>query len=217
MTWRSISDEEMRACLRMLLWIRTARKWGNAAIYGPTWLPTLIHIRKSALFERLMSGKKPLEYPPPLGYACPWYAVVEDPGPHVAGFANRYMRAADICFHGERRESPSTGFDLWGERITAHADPNNIDDPGGLPLSPRDGSERSVHFIGGMWPIVERRSATEYIIRDSYHETPYRFRFWYDPDYLNPVRPIEGSGAWLLRNTALEQQLPDVPLNGPLE
>lgn len=36
---------------------------------------------KSALFARLLDGKKPLLYPPPCAYSYPWYSVVEDNGP----------------------------------------------------------------------------------------------------------------------------------------
>jgi hypothetical protein len=57
----------------------------------------------------------------------------------------------------------------------------------------------------GIWPIVERHSATEYIIRDGGHDTPYRFRLWCDPDYVIPSGRPEVRGAWLLRNVALER------------
>jgi hypothetical protein len=71
----------------LLLWIRTA----HGAGYGPgsevpeLWLPTESDVMKSALFERIRSGKAPLPEPPPISLACPWYALVEDPGPHFLG------------------------------------------------------------------------------------------------------------------------------------
>lgn len=34
---------------------------------------------KSALFYRLLNGKKPLKYPPPTSYSYPWYDIVEKP------------------------------------------------------------------------------------------------------------------------------------------
>ena len=37
---------------------------------------------KSALFARLLEGKPALPYAPPLSYAYPWYAIVEESGPH---------------------------------------------------------------------------------------------------------------------------------------
>jgi hypothetical protein len=37
---------------------------------------------KSALLERIRSGLQPMDEPPPVGYSCPWYALVEDAGPH---------------------------------------------------------------------------------------------------------------------------------------
>lgn len=36
---------------------------------------------KSALFSRLLDGKKPLIYPPPCSYSYPWYEVIEESGP----------------------------------------------------------------------------------------------------------------------------------------
>lgn len=64
-------------------WVETVRAANpNSPFYGPAWLPSETDIYKSALFERIRSGLDPLEEPPPIGLACPWYAVVEDPGPH---------------------------------------------------------------------------------------------------------------------------------------
>lgn len=37
---------------------------------------------KSALFARLLSGKPALPEPPPTSFSYPWYAVIEEPGPH---------------------------------------------------------------------------------------------------------------------------------------
>jgi hypothetical protein len=82
-TWRQkdLSTEESWLADRMLLWLRIRKQeWG---LKHPL-LPTMPDIRKSALFERLRSGREPLPTPPPLGLDCPWYAVVEDPGPHRA-------------------------------------------------------------------------------------------------------------------------------------
>lgn len=63
----------------VVTWIRTA----SAAGYGwPNWLPCQPDFHKSALLERLRSGLDPLDEPPPLGLSCPWYALIEDPGPH---------------------------------------------------------------------------------------------------------------------------------------
>lgn len=85
MTWRSTTPEEQKQFAQILLWIRTVReagaKYGNS-YYGPDWLPSEADYDKSALFERIRSGLQPLPEPPPIGYSCPWYAVVEDKGPH---------------------------------------------------------------------------------------------------------------------------------------
>lgn len=80
MTWTPIAEEEMRTARLVVTWIRTAR--GSSVGYPADWLPSESDFTKSALFERLRSGKEPLPEPPPLGMSCPWYAVVEDPGPH---------------------------------------------------------------------------------------------------------------------------------------
>lgn len=80
MTWTPITQPEMDMCRHMVTWISTVRKAGG--VYGADWLPSDADMCKSALLERLRSGKEPLAEPPPLGYSCPWYAVVEDPGPH---------------------------------------------------------------------------------------------------------------------------------------
>lgn len=73
--------EDASTGLRVLAWIRTAVAAGYG--YGmPGWLPCAPDFAKSALFERLRSGKEPLAEPPPLGMSCPWYALIEDPGPH---------------------------------------------------------------------------------------------------------------------------------------
>ncbi len=72
--------EDAATGLRVLKWIRTAVAAGYG--YGsPGWLPCEPDFSKSALFERLRSGKEPLAEPPPLGLSCPWYGLVEDPGP----------------------------------------------------------------------------------------------------------------------------------------
>jgi hypothetical protein len=68
---------------QIITWIKTVRAANpDNPYYGPEWFPAETDYYKSALFERLRSGLKPLPEPPPLGYACPWYALVEDPGPH---------------------------------------------------------------------------------------------------------------------------------------
>ena len=70
---------------KIMLWVKTAaaaNPGAQAIFYGPGWLPTISDYWKSALFERIRSGKDPLPEPPPIGYSCPWYAVVEDESPH---------------------------------------------------------------------------------------------------------------------------------------
>lgn len=84
MTWTPITREQMEFARHMVLWIRTAKAAGYPW-RQPDWLPSGADVSKSALFERIRSGKHPLPEPPPVAHACPWYAVVEDPGPHFIG------------------------------------------------------------------------------------------------------------------------------------
>jgi hypothetical protein len=78
---RPLTDAEQVLGVRMLRWLRIRRTWAG---WRDPLLPTDADIVKSALFERLRSGREPLDFPPPIGLDCPWYAVVEDPGPHRA-------------------------------------------------------------------------------------------------------------------------------------
>ena len=81
MTWRSITDDELALCLKMARWLEIRQRWCPEEDF----VPCEADITKSALFERLRAGRQPLEYPPPVALACPWYALVEDPGPHYVG------------------------------------------------------------------------------------------------------------------------------------
>jgi hypothetical protein len=83
-------EDDMETLLGIMLWIRTARAAGYYG--GKNWIPSPSDLSKSALFERIRSGVVPLPEPPPLGFACPWYAVVEDPGPHY-GY--------EVAFHSD--------------------------------------------------------------------------------------------------------------------
>lgn len=83
MTWTPITEAERNMARIVVTWIRTAR--GSSFGYPEDWLPSDADFGKSALLERLRSGKEPLEQPPPRGFSCPWYAIVEDPGPHYVG------------------------------------------------------------------------------------------------------------------------------------
>ncbi len=85
MTWTPITREQIHFGQQVITWIRTARAAGYV---HDNWLPSAADFQKSALLERLRSGKDPLPEPPPTTYSCPHYALVEDPGPHVVGYAH---------------------------------------------------------------------------------------------------------------------------------
>lgn len=59
---------------------------------------------KSALFSRLLAGKLPLSFPPPLSFGQPWYEIVEAPGAFdvlVAGTLPSGPHATDTQHHLE--------------------------------------------------------------------------------------------------------------------
>ena len=81
----NLTDNEAFIAGQIDLWVKTVREANDEHPmigYGKTWLPTVSDFYKSALFERIRSGVDPLPEPPPLGYSCPWYALVEDQTPH---------------------------------------------------------------------------------------------------------------------------------------
>lgn len=60
------------------VWIQTFAKAQGVVPFltgYPDWI-------KSRLFWRIRSGKKPLPYPPPTAFSCPWYELIEVPEPH---------------------------------------------------------------------------------------------------------------------------------------
>ncbi len=78
-----LTDNEAVIAAQIDLWVKTVREVENRDIgYDGEWLPTVSDFYKSALFERIRSGVDPLPEPPPRGYSCPWYALVEDQTPH---------------------------------------------------------------------------------------------------------------------------------------
>ena len=85
MTWKPVTAEERVLFQQVMLWIKTARAAGEKyglTTYTKDWLPTDPDFDKSALLERIRSGLPPMDEPPPVAYSCPWYALVEDAGPH---------------------------------------------------------------------------------------------------------------------------------------
>lgn len=82
------TERDLHVSRAVVQWIATARKARSKAFvsfgYDKDWLPAEVDMRKSRLFWRLRSGKKPLPEPPPCAYSCPWYEVVEEDRPHGA-------------------------------------------------------------------------------------------------------------------------------------
>lgn len=205
MTWKPLTQEDELLCRQMRKWIRVARRFGRPESYGPNWLPSDADIAKSALFERIRSGKEPLDYPPPIGLACPWYALVEEPGPFALARVQEGSRFIEIRFLSADENAFSPG-------MTGHPDPNNLS-PLFDKTRPRDGNETKVDFqFSGLYDITRRISATEYVIRDGGHDTPYRWRLWWDQDYRAPRGNSQIVGAWMIaRNKSEEPELIDHP------
>lgn len=67
----------------------------------------MANVRKSALFQRILSGKEPLPIPPPKSYAYPWYELIDNgfSFPYEVWEAKHYLWT----------EFPSIGIDqsLW--------------------------------------------------------------------------------------------------------
>lgn len=71
----SFSDREKQL-------IRAAFAWGQITHKEGFTLSDL-EIDKSVLFRRLLAGRPPLAFPPPLRHGFPWYEVIEGRGEHV--------------------------------------------------------------------------------------------------------------------------------------
>ena len=77
-----LREREAQICECMSYWIATVRQQGG---YYKDFLPGAADIRKSRLFWRIRSGKKPLDHRPPTAYSCPWYELIDEPDrPHWA-------------------------------------------------------------------------------------------------------------------------------------
>lgn len=70
-TWPLPSELE---CLFKTLEIRSA----NGFDFPVDLFSLKINLRKSRLYQRLLSGKEPLLYPPPTSFSYPWYELIED-------------------------------------------------------------------------------------------------------------------------------------------
>jgi len=71
----SFSDREKQL-------IRAAFAWGQIT-YKEGYTLSDLEIEKSVLFRRLLAGRPPLAFPPPLRHGFPWYEVIEGRGEHV--------------------------------------------------------------------------------------------------------------------------------------
>ena len=90
MVWTPITAEQLEFGEQLVEWILIARTQ-----YGDDWLPTHADMAKSALLERIRAGLEPLDEPPPLGLSCPWYALIEDKGPHYVGGNDKWIFFTD--------------------------------------------------------------------------------------------------------------------------
>jgi hypothetical protein len=180
MTWTPVTQDDILTVQRIVLWIKTARAAGYG---GPEWLPSPSDVSKSALYERIRSGKLPLEYPPPRALSCPWYAVVEDPGPHYVGSGN---------YAPVFSKEPFFGAQIPFQDV-------KIDDL--VLIFQNEWRVESLHGVDGS--VVEE-DADYVTVKDAHHcETPYRFHLWYDPKWVVPHAPDQKPGGWFIKNADL--------------
>ncbi|WP_323847295.1 hypothetical protein [Microbulbifer magnicolonia] len=71
----SFSDREKQL-------IRAAFAWGQIT-HKEGYTLSDLEIEKSVLFRRLLAGRPPLAFPPPLRHGFPWYEVIEGRSEHV--------------------------------------------------------------------------------------------------------------------------------------
>jgi len=73
-------ERDIKLLLDYQKWVETAKKSGG--VHYQNWTPGTVDMLKSRLFWRIRSGKEPLPEAPPTAYSCPWYELIEVPGPH---------------------------------------------------------------------------------------------------------------------------------------
>ena len=90
---------DIRLLLDYQKWVRTVQNSGGPQYKD--WVPGDIDMLKSRLFWRIRSGKEPLPAPPPCAYSCPWYELIEVPGPHDVFESIRTYETTDsfTCDH----------------------------------------------------------------------------------------------------------------------
>ncbi|WP_091517153.1 hypothetical protein [Microbulbifer yueqingensis] len=71
----SFSDREKQLIRAAFAWGQVSHKEGYTLSDG--------EIEKSVLLRRLLAGRPPLAFPPPLRHGFPWYEVIEGRGQHV--------------------------------------------------------------------------------------------------------------------------------------
>lgn len=115
----------------------------------------------------------------PLGYSCPWYALIEDRGPH---------------FVGSPAFGDGTGYAVWFDSDRPNCKPEWMD---------------GVVICQHSYRIVEERiPKREWVVKDARYETPYRFKFWLDPDvdlvaakHIGTIKPdYRPKGGWFIQN-----------------
>lgn len=182
MTWKSITQEEKDLIMLAIKWLEVRKRWDP----GSEYYSTEADLSKSALFERMRNGLEPLDFPPPIGFSCPWYAIVEDPGPHIVGYGGGL---GDIHFSKDYTD------DSFITRIAEKY------------------KNGTVVILQHTYEIFEQNGEADFIIRDTLVDpedtdvkSPYFFRLYWNPDH-EIKRVIDGKitreniGAWLMYNT----------------
>lgn len=71
----NLNEEGKEVAAAILIWIKTVRE----AYERPHWLPTMADVDHSALLGRILAGKAPLPFAPPIAFSYPWYDLYDKP------------------------------------------------------------------------------------------------------------------------------------------
>ena len=163
MTWKSITPDEVKLINQYELWRKTAMEavkfYAHPDFYTAQYkdyIPSEADLSKSALFERIRSGRDPLPEPPPIGLACPWYSIVEDPQDHWSKEDSFGMRA--YVEYPKGLQDMAKSYDLW------------------------ENDCKIIQYFSNDYEVVKKLDKYLYVVRDWAKRTSYRFFIWKDPE-----------------------------------
>jgi hypothetical protein len=163
---------------------------------------------KSALFWRLLNGKKPLPMPPPTRYSYPWYEIIEEPGPH---------RVGDIGFRAYGKHLGALLAELRGTDIE---DRLYIEQCGWSVLSHNSAAQEMLEVLQreGFSPDADdadrlMAAGPEWIVQcrgwPAYRLFVQRYRRHTLPRFLNDMLRLVDKSSWSGTNTMVIGELED--------